>query len=77
MLAKDNVSHGTHRVQMELPKSSFERLKAIKRKTEASTYAEVMKNALRLYEELIDQSEKGNQFMLKNKEGDQILYRIF
>ena len=44
----------TTRVQMELPEKSMQRLSILKDKTEASSYAEVLKNALRLYESIID-----------------------
>jgi hypothetical protein len=48
----------TTRVQMEMPPKSMERLAALKDKTEASSYAEVVKNALRLYEALIKEQEE-------------------
>ena len=46
-----------NRVQFDLPPRSMERLNALKLKTEASSYAEVVKNALRLYEALIEEIE--------------------
>jgi hypothetical protein len=64
-MAKD-----TTRVQMELPEKSFERLKVLKDKTEASSYAEVTKNAYRLYERMIDLVESGYTVCLKDKEGN-------
>ena len=41
-----------NRVQFDLAPRSMERLNALKAKTEAASYAEVVKNALRLYEAL-------------------------
>jgi Arc/MetJ-type ribon-helix-helix transcriptional regulator len=41
----------TTRVQLELPEPSMERLKALKDKTEAASYAEVIKNSLRFDED--------------------------
>jgi hypothetical protein len=77
MAAKANTQ-SSRRVQMDLPEPSLVRLQALKEKTEASSYAEVMKNALRLYEDIIAQTENGNEFMLKKKDGGEIiLYRIF
>ncbi len=66
----------TTRVQLELPESSMERLKALREKTEASSYAEVIKNSLRLYEALIKEAEGGNQVYIKDKDGAEVSYRM-
>jgi hypothetical protein len=66
----------TTRVQLELPESSFERLKTLRDKTEASSYAEVMKNALRLYEALIIEAENGNEVCIKQADGKEVSYRM-
>lgn len=66
----------TTRVQLELPESSMERLKALRDKTEAASYAEVIKNSLRLYEALIKEAEGGSQLYIKDKNGDEISYRM-
>jgi hypothetical protein len=64
------------RVQMDMPLKSFERLQRLQGLTEASSYTEVVKNALRLYEALVDEAEKGNEFLLKS--GDDVApFRIF
>jgi hypothetical protein len=65
----------TTRVQLELPEPSMERLKALKDKTEAASYAEVIKNSLRLYEALISEAEAGNEVLIKGKDGTEKLYR--
>lgn len=49
----------TTRVQLELPKQSMDRLVALKKKTEAASYAEVIRQALKAYEEMIAASEAG------------------
>lgn len=67
----------TTRVQMELLPQSLERLKALRDKTEAASYAEVVKNALRLYEALIEEAEAGNSFMLRQKDGTEREYKVF
>lgn len=61
---------GTTRVQLELPPTSFERLKALKEKTEASSYVEVTKNAFKLYERIIELAEGGNAFFIRDKAGN-------
>jgi len=66
----------TTRVQLELPESSMERLKALREKTEAASYAEVIKNSLRLYEALIKEAEDGSQVYIKDKNGAEISYRM-
>ncbi len=65
------------RIQFDLPEKSMQRLLALKSKTESSSYAEVVKNALRLYEAVIEQSEAGNTFLLKDQEGNLREYAIF
>lgn len=41
----------TTKVQLDLPKGAYDRLVALKAKTEAASYAEVVKNALKVYAE--------------------------
>jgi len=66
-----------NRVQFDLAPRSMERLSALKAKTEASSYAEVVKNALRLYEVLIQEVESGKQFLVRDKDGVVSPYRLF
>lgn len=53
------------------------RLASLKEATESSSYAEVMKNALRLYESLISQHEQGREVFLRESDGTMIKYEIF
>ena len=57
------------RVQLDLPPRAYERLTALKVETEASTYAEVVKNALKLYAAMIDLEKAGHEFLLKKSDG--------
>ncbi len=66
-----------NRVQFDLAPRSMERLNALKSKTEAASYAEVVKNALRLYEALIEETESGKQFLVRDKDGAISPYRLF
>jgi len=66
----------TTRVQLELQNASFERLQELKDKTEASSYAEVIKNALRLYESLIAETENGNVLSVQSPDGDNSNYKL-
>jgi len=62
---------------MELPASSITRLKELKEKTEAASYAEVTKNAYRLYERMIQYSEGGYTFLLRDPDGNTKTLEIF
>ena len=65
----------TRRVQMDMPRRSMERLEALKIRTESTSYAEVVKNALQVYEAIIDEVEQGNEIMVKR--GDEVVcYKI-
>lgn len=56
-------------VQLDLPPKAFERLKQLKMETEASTYAEVIKNALKLYASAIEFQKDGGKFLIQAKDG--------
>lgn len=61
------------RVQFDLPPQSMERLLKLKEKTEASTYAEVLKNALRVYEAILEYSQgnaQGSELVIRLKDGN-------
>ena len=53
------------------------RLQKMKDHTEAASYAEVIRNALRLFEALVDEHEKGSDFFLKRADGEIVRYKIF
>ena len=59
----------TRRIQLDLPDKAVERLQALKAKTEAISYAEVIRNALRLYEAVVEEAEAGSTFQLKLRDG--------
>ncbi len=67
----------TTRVQLEMPPQAMVRLQKMKDRTEAASYAEVIRNALRLFEALVDEHEKGSEFSLKRANGDVVQYKIF
>lgn len=68
---------GTTRVQLEMPPQAMERLQRLKDRTEAASYAEVIRNALRLFEAMVGEAEKGNEFAIKSPDGIIAPYRIF
>jgi len=67
----------TTRVQLEMPPQAMERLQKLKDRSEAASYAEVIRNALRLYEALVEEHEKGAEFSLKRPDGETVQYKIF
>jgi hypothetical protein len=57
------------RVQFEVTSKSLNRLTALKEKIEARSFAEVVKNALMIYEIVVREAEKGSQFLVRDKNG--------
>lgn len=58
------------RVQLDMPEKAMLRLQEIKAKTEAASYAEVIKNALRLYHLLLSENEVGNKVVVQTRNGE-------
>lgn len=65
------------RVQLDLTPRSMNLLAELKDKTEASSYAEVIRNALKLYDGLITEAEAGAEFYLKDKQGKLVPFKMF
>ena len=74
---REGASAKKNRVQLDFAPRSMERLNTLKAKTEAASYAEVVKNALRLYEALIEETEDGKQFLVRDKSGVVAPFRLF
>ena len=55
----------------------MERLNVLKAKTEAASYAAVVKHALRLYEALIEETDSGKEFFVRDGSGAMVPYRLF
>ena len=75
--AMEGGERTTTRVQLEMPPQAMERLQRLKEKSEAASYAEVIRNALRVFEALVDEYEKGSEFSLKRADGETVAYKIF
>ena len=67
----------TTRVQLEMPPQAMDRLQRLKERTEAASYAEVIRNALRLFEALVEEHAKGAEFALRRADGETVAYKIF
>lgn len=70
------ITKSSTRVQLELPDRAFERLKKLKEVTEAASYAEVLKSALRLYESLIQEAEAGNTVCIRKPDGQETYCKL-
>lgn len=57
------------RLQLVLPVESVNRLNAIKDLTEASSYAEVFRRALRIYEGLLAETQDGGDVLVRRPDG--------
>jgi len=66
-----------NRVQLDFAPKAMERLSALKARTESMSYAEVVKNALRIYEALIEETESGKQLLTRDADGVIAPFRLF
>ncbi|MDE2475937.1 MAG: hypothetical protein KGO48_12870 [Alphaproteobacteria bacterium] len=73
----ESDERGTTRVQLEMPPQAMERLQRLKDRMEAASYAEVIRNSLRVLEALVDEYEQGSEFSVKRKDGQSQVYKIF
>jgi hypothetical protein len=73
----DEGERATTRVQLEMPPQAMARLQKLKDHTEAASYAEVIRNALRVFEALVEEHERGSEFSLKRPNGEVVAYRVF
>jgi hypothetical protein len=67
--------NGKQRIQFDFTLESLKRLDNLKEKTEASTKAEVIRNALKLYEWFVMQVDPSSTVEIKDKEGN-TLFKI-
>jgi len=70
-------SNDKTRVQFDLPPRAMKILAELKDKTDASSYAEVFKNALKLYDGIITEVEKGKQFLVRDASGETTEFKMF
>lgn len=73
---KHKLSRGA-RLQLVLPENSVDRLEALKDVTEASSFAEVIRRALRLYEGLLAETEAGGTLVVKRENGDEEVVPLY
>lgn len=70
MRESDTVAKAkTRRVQMDLSEGSFDRLQRLKELADVSSYSEIMRDAIRLYEFLLQEDVAGSKFHIEGPEG--------
>ena len=74
---RDRAPPGKNGVQFDLASHAMARLNTRKRKTEATSHAEVVENALRLHQALIEETASGKQFLVCDAAGAISPYRLF
>ena len=68
---------GKNRVQLDFAPKAMRLLTELKTKTEAGSYAEVIRNALKLYDGVITEVENGSKFLIVDKNGVVVPFKIF
>lgn len=61
------------RLQIDISEKSFERLKSLKEKSDASSYAEVTNKAYRVYDFFVDALRDGKDVKLIDAKGNETL----
>lgn len=58
-----------------MPEPSYERLNALRQRTEAASNAEVIRRALQLYEAILEEHDKGVEIAFRNEKDGEVIYR--
>jgi predicted DNA-binding protein len=58
------------RIQFELSEEAYARLNYLKKRTDATSYSEVCKKALRINAALLRRVEEGGRFFMKDEHGN-------
>jgi type IV secretory pathway VirD2 relaxase len=76
--ARDLRRSDSKRIQFEFSPEAFERMEKLKDKTHARSYAELIRDALRAYEWMVDEKESGNEIgAIKGKEIVHVVKLLF
>ena len=67
----------TRRVQLELTAKSMSRLEEVKKKTEASSYADVIRSSMMAYSWLIELHDNGEKVFIEDSSGKMREVEIF
>ena len=64
------------RIQFDFSPEALKRLEGLKEKTDATTKAEVIRNALKLYEWFVNQVDANNIVEIKDEKDEKTLYKV-
>ena len=67
--------NGKHRINLELSEVTNEQLERLVQRANAETRTEVIRNALRIYDFLLELEEKGGQALIK-RDGETMLLKL-
>ena len=65
------------RLQLQLPDASVARLAALKERTEAASYAVIIRDAIRFYEWVVGEVAAGREFAIREPDGTFRVVQIF
>ena len=68
--------HTKQRIQFDFSAEALQRLEDLKEKTDAATKAEVVRNALKLYEWFVTQVDPKSIVEIKDEKEEKILYKV-
>jgi len=75
-MARPKATGSTKHLQIDIGQRSFERLQRLKERTEVSKYGDVIADALRLYEAVVEDVLEGNEVLTRKDDGTEIPYRV-
>jgi type IV secretory pathway VirD2 relaxase len=77
-MTKDQRRAESKRIQFEFSAEAFERMEKLKDKTHARSYAELIRDALRAFEWMVDEKEAGNEIgAIRGKEVVHVVKLLF
>ncbi len=75
-MARPKATGATKHLQIDIGQRSFERLERLRECTEVSKYGDVISDALRLYEAIVEDVLEGNEVLTRKGDGTEIPYRV-
>lgn len=75
-MARPKSTGTSKHLQIDIGQRSFERLERLKERTEVSKYGDVISDALRLYEAIVQDVLEGHEVLTRKNDGTEIPYRV-
>lgn len=75
-MARPKTTAVTKHLQIDIGLRSFERLERLKASTEVSKYGDVIADALRLYEAIVEDVLEGHEVLTRKSDGTEVPYRV-